>query len=145
MSDDARFDPRFDPAFQPGFDGPLAVTPPTAPDVQVAPPQSAPLRPVPVPAAPASTPAVDARDDAEHPRGLNPFVIALAAAAAVFLGVGIALLSRLREIFSGADSLVGADYPTAMVLIYAAPLLIVLGLATGVGVLFLLAVRWDRR
>ena len=138
MSDDARFDPRFDPAFQPGYDGPIA--------------ESLPARARPVAAAPEALPVVQtlvAREpepeDDPSPQRANPFLIAIGVAAIVFVGGGLYLVSRLRDLFADTQSTSAIDYTTLQVLMYAAPLVLVLGLATGVGLLFLLAVRRDRR
>lgn len=138
MSDDARFDPRFDPAFQPGYTGPLATSKPAPKPVIGDPPQ---------PLAERAAAAVFERepDDESAPRRTNPFLIALGALALLFLGGGLYLVSRLRDLFADTQSTSDFDYVTLQVLMYAAPLILVLGLATGVGVLFLLASRWDRR
>lgn len=66
-------------------------------------------------------------------------------ATLLFLGGGLYLVSRLRDLFADTQSTSAFDYTTLQVLLYGAPLVLVLGLATGVGLLFLLAVRWDRR
>lgn len=145
MSDDARFDPRFDPAFQPGYEGPLTPTSP-ARSRSASAPQALPA----VERSAVETTVVDepvAREDADDPapRRLNPFLVALGASAVVLLGVGLYLVSRLRDLFADTQSTSSFDYVTLQVLMFAAPLLLVLGLATGIGVLFLFAVRWDRR
>jgi hypothetical protein len=140
MSDDARFDPRFDPAFQPGYDGPLAEAKPVT-------------RAKPVASVPEALPAV--RDPAperepepeDEPvsRRTNPFLITLGVVAILLLGGGLYVVSRLRDLFADTQSTSDFDYVTLQVLMYAAPLVLVLGLATGIGVLFLLAARWGRR
>ena len=139
MSDDARFDPRFDPAFQPGYDGPLSSSKPVAkarPAASV--PEALPVVPLPV----SDEPAVE---DDPAPRRPNPFLIALGAVAILLLGGGLYVVSRLRDLFADTQSTSDFDYVTLQVLMYAAPLVLVLGLATGIGVLFLLAARWGRR
>lgn len=138
MSDNTRFDPRFDPAFQPGYDGPIAEAQPAKARPAAVVPEALPV--VQAPAAPEP----DAADDLA-PRRTNPFVIALAVAALLFLGGGLYLVSRLRDLFADTQSTSAFDYTTLQVLLYGAPLVLVLGLATGVGLLFLLAIRWDRR
>ncbi len=61
------------------------------------------------------------------------------------LGGGLYLVSRLRDLFADTQSSSDFDYVTLQVLMYTAPLLLVLGLATGIGVLFVFATRWERR
>ncbi|CAN5221159.1 hypothetical protein BH09ACT5_BH09ACT5_17370 [soil metagenome] len=139
MRDDARFDPRFDPAFQPGYDGPLSsAKPAVAPRPTVAAPDAlAAVQP-----AAAQEPAVE---DEPAPRRANPFLIALGALAVLLIVGGVYLVSRLRDLFATTQSSPEFDYVTLQVLVYAAPMIIVLGLATGIGVLFVLAGRRDRR
>jgi len=164
MSKEARFDPRFDPAFQPGYDESLASAQPatkrrptaTAPAPigqppawsQYSPstrstPTAAPIDPPPTAAqAPLAQPDLD---DEPAPRRANPFLIALGAVAIVLLGGGLYLVSRMRDLFADTQSSSTFDYVTIQVLMFAAPLILVLGLATGVGLLFVFAIRWDRR
>ena len=142
MSDDARFDPRFDPAFQPGYTGPLAESLPARARPTAAAPEALPAAQVPV--AREQEPLSELEDD-PAPRRTNPYVIAIGVAALVLVGGGLYLVSRLRDLFSDTQSTSAIDYTTLQVLMYAAPLVLVLGLATGVGLLFLLAVRRDRR
>lgn len=141
MSDDARFDPRFDPAFQPGYTGPLAASKP-APKILVGDPP-APL-PVQQPVQPAVVDEAD-DDDLPLPRRANPFLIVLGVIALLLVGGGLYLVSRLRDLFADTQSGSDFDYVTLQVLMYASPLIIVLGLATAIGVLFVIAVRWGRR
>ena len=141
MSDEARFDPRFDPAFQPGFEGLLASQAPAQP-------AEAPNLTVP-PAVllPAVTPdAAIARDVAEEtPAGINPFIVVLGVVALVLVGGGLFLASRLQEMFAVTQGGSTFDYVTAQLAIYSAPLMMALGAATAIGVLFLFALRWGRR
>lgn len=137
MSDDARFDPRFDPAFQPGYDGPLASSAPVARQrVAASAPEALPVVQAPV----ADGPDVD---DEPLRAGINPFLIALGAVALLLVGGGTYLVSQLSTIFLDTQSAV--DYTILQVLMYGAPIAVALGLATGVGILFLLAARWYRR
>ena len=148
MSDNVRFDPRFDPAFQPGYEGPIA---PVAPASRQRPSTAAPVALPPVapvyepvmPKTPAAT-APEIEEDAP-PRRANPFLIALGAVAAVLVGGALYLISRLRDLFADTQSSSTFDYVTLQVMLFAAPLLLVLGLATGVGLLFVFALRSDRR
>jgi hypothetical protein len=135
---DARFDPRFDPAFQPGYTGPIAEVRPPARPASVASDPVAIERSV--------TALVEtAADDDPELRRLNPFLLALGAVAIVLVGGGLYLVSRLRDLFADVQASSNVDYVTLQVLISAAPLLVALGVATGIGVLFVLATRWDRR
>lgn len=138
MSDNTRFDPRFDPAFQPGYNGPISEALPAKARPTAAVPEA-----LPVVQAPASQ--EPEHEDDPAPRRTNPFLIALAVATLLFLGGGLYLVSRLRDLFADTQSTSAFDYTTLQVLMYGAPMVLVLGLATGVGLLFLLAVRWDRR
>jgi hypothetical protein len=141
MSDGGRFDPRFDPAFQPGFEGLLASQAPTQP--------AAAQNPTVPPAAllPAVTPDAAVAPDVveETPAGINPFIVVLGVVALVLVGGGLFLASRLQEMFAVTQGGSTFDYVTVQLLIYSAPLLMTLGAATAIGVLFLLAVRWGRR
>lgn len=141
MSDDARFDPRFDPAFQPGYTGPLATSKPAAKRLISDPPQPLPARPA------VDEPRIEAEaEDEPSPHGrTNPFLIVLGAIALLLVGGGLYLVSRLRDLFADTQSGSDFDYVTLQVLMYASPLIIVLGLATGIGVLFIFAASWDRR
>ena len=139
MSDNARFDPRFDPAFQPGYAGPIASKPVVAPIQQ----------PAHVAEPPAALPAVVAasmsQETVDEPSGgVNPFLIVLGGVAVALVGGGLFLTSRLREFYLNTQSGSEFDFATGQVLIYAAALLIMLGIATAIGVLFVFAVRWRR-
>ena len=157
MSDDARFDPRFDPAFQPGYTGPITsarpatratIGDPPRPLAAAAPAAVLGTGPAPA-AAPVGTAAAsvvpdDAAYDEPLPRRANPFLIVLGAIALVLVGGGLYLVSRLRDLFADTQSGSQFDYVTLQVLMYAAPMIIVLGLATAIGVLFVLATRRGR-
>lgn len=150
MSDDGEFDPRFNPAFQRGYDGPI-------PDA------SAPARETPTPAAravasePAPLPRLEPQPEQDRdyddrfiesevagPRRVNPFLLVLGAVSALLVGGGLLLVLRLRDLFEDTQSSSSFDFVTLQVLTAAAPLVICLGLATGIGVLFVFAVRWNR-
>ena len=143
MSDDPRFDPRFDPAFQPGYTGPLAHERPA----RQRPPASAPeaLPVVTAPSVPANgDPGVS--ENFQEPRDArpNPFLIALGAVAVLLVGGGLYVLSLLKDLAADAQSS-QFDWITVQAVIFAAPLLVVLGLATGVSMLLIFAARWERR
>ena len=153
MSDD--FDPRFNPAFQRGYDGPAPE--PQVSSTRVGVPSGRTAEPVPVAmprreateiAESFSSPNIaDTRfteSEVEPARRTNPFLIALGAIAALLVGGGLFLVSRLRDLFEDTQSSSNFDFVTLQVLTATAPLLISLGLATGIGVLFVYAVRWQR-
>jgi hypothetical protein len=174
-NDEPGFDPRFDPAFQRGFGGAPAGSGPgtgrrrSAPPAQetaqgFAPPQGYPpaqpreVRSTPpligeapaTPRAVASAVVVDAADADPEEQGeprtwANPFVIALGVLAVGLVGAGLWMAQRAREPFLGTNAADQADYVTLQMLIYFAPLLVALGAATAVGVVFLLAAEWQRR
>jgi len=165
MSDDAKdFDPRFDPAFQRGYDGPTTVAParsPLVPQQRESLISKPPVARTEIPAAPVAqqvsptTPVssqqghilVEPSDeviDEPETRRFNPFLVALLAVAVLLVGGGLYLTSRLGEFYANTQSSASYDYITLQVMTIAAPMLIVLGIATGVGVLFIYAVRWGR-
>jgi len=134
MSD---FDPRFDPAFQRGYDGP-AVTPPATSDA------SAPAAPPLVRIDPQAAVAPQAELDELPPRRGNPFLVALAVIGVALAVGGLVLVFQLRTIFGDGNGNPDFDYVTLQTLMIAAPILTGLGVATGIGVLFVFAVRWGR-
>lgn len=141
MSDDARFDPRFDPAFQPGYVGPPASTP-TA---------QAPAQAAAVPSPPAALPEVvnsapqASLDDSVVVNRPNPFIIVLGVVSLLLVGGGFYFTAQLRQIYySAQQESSGFDFSTFQVLIYAIPLMISLGIATAIGIMFMLAARWSR-
>ncbi|WP_309616008.1 hypothetical protein [Salinibacterium sp.] len=140
MSDEARFDPRFDPAFQPGFEGLLESQAPVQPAMA----QNLTVPPA-VRSPPVTLDAAIARDLVEEtPAGINPFIVVLGVVALVLLGGGLFLASRLQEMFAVSQGGSTFDYVTAQLVIYSAPLMMTLGAATAIGVLFLYAVRRGR-
>ena len=134
MSD---FDPRFDPAFQRGFDG---RTRPASKQTDDAAPESPPLVRIDPDAAALADPEPE---DLLARRG-NPFLVALIALAVALTVGGLALVFQLRTIFADSTASSEFDYITLQTLTIGAPILVGLGIATGVGVLFVLAARWGR-
>lgn len=164
MTDESSsFDPRFDPAFQRGYDGPAPQAAPrrrvakrteTPPDPIGMPPVGgayvrAPLaEPRPVRATPSAEGVVeDEIVEVDAERRANPFLIVLAVVGVGIAGVGAALLANMATIFEQANS-AGPnnqyDFYYLQTIMWGAPMLVCLGIATVVGVLFVLAVRWRR-
>lgn len=157
MPDQKSFDPRFDPAFQRGFDGPVETTAAVPPAAQPArlispPPEARPERPAvaPVTAEPAlaSRWAADRLDQPEldepPARTTNPFLITLGVIAVVLIALGLYLFQSTRAAFLESQSSSSGDYITMQTVIFAAPICIALGVATGIGVLFTYAIRYRR-
>ncbi|MET0806872.1 MAG: hypothetical protein ABWX66_01885 [Lacisediminihabitans sp.] len=172
-STDSEFDPRFDPAFQPGFDPARHVAQPTAPGrspqkapaTQRAQPAQSPLTDASALAAHTPTPRVVAVDplapaqpaSSAEPittaevyaaaRRIDPYLIALWVISAVLIGAGIYSLrligDRITALTSSGD-FGGPGYYLLQAFTIGAPMLIVLGLATAVGTVFLLAARGRR-
>ena len=150
--DSADFDPRFDPAFQRGFGGgPTADAPPRAAPRSAAP---APIGLPPDASAPVAGPPVvshndetDGADDAadvDASSRVNPFLIALTAASVLLIAGGLWGVQAAREPFLQTDVAAQADYVGLQMLMEFAPMAIILGLATGLGVVFFLASGWQR-
>ncbi|MCU1440985.1 MAG: hypothetical protein JWP85_1982 [Rhodoglobus sp.] len=147
-ADDDRFDPRFDPAFQRGYDGPVPTSAPaTNAKPRVETPvqhrvseQEQPARRV------EHDDRVDEFDDADDvpARRANPFLIALGVVALALVGGGLYLISRMRDLFASTQNQADFDFVTMQVLMGLAPIIVCLGLATAIGVLFIYAVRWGR-
>ena len=174
-TNEQQFDPRFDPAFQRGFGGAPGTsgTPGSgtvaesarrgaAPVVQqLAPPTPVretpppPIGDVPVstrgPASAAPPAVLDdgfvSADAAGEPRRpwTNPFLIALAVLAVVLVAAGLWMFQAAREPFLGTDANSQADYATLTMMMDLAPLLLVLGAATAIGIVFALALEWQKR
>ena len=143
MSDDSRFDPRFDPAFQPGYTGPIAHERPGRQRPAASAPEALPV--VAVAAHPVRDESLVLQDSQEELGGRpNPFLIALGVTAILLVGGGLLLVSLLRDLAAGAQSS-EFDWITVQAATFGAPMLVVLGLAAGVGLLFLFAAGWDRR
>jgi hypothetical protein len=159
------FDPRFNPAFQPGYDPRLHGAPQpdsgsetlsadqrqneqvadALPSV-IAPPSTADLGPLVRPTLSASSRPED-EVDASPIRIREPFLIALWAVSAVFIVGGVGLLRYLTDRLNALTTSGGgdaSDYSLLRTFEIGAPLLVVLGLATATGTLFLLAARRGR-
>lgn len=156
MNDDpAQYDPRFDPAFQRGFDGATQAVPrerlhSTAAVVPVVDAQrrlsEASSAPRPGVQSESITPEREResepeRDREPEPRRANPFIIALLAVALLLVGGGLYLVSQLAQLFANPSETTQYDYITLQALTIGAPIIIGLGIATGIGVLFIYAAR----
>ena len=135
MSDDRGFDPRYDPDFQRGWDGP------TAPATREAPRAADPERMV---VAPERLPETEVPEDDEHRRRLNPFLIVLGAVSIALVVAGVWMASLVSDGFSQQGPSTQVDYAMLQVLMIGSPITVLLGVATAVGILFLLAARWGR-
>lgn len=158
MTDESpkQLDPRFDPAFQRGFDGAPPQPQRTTGYLRSNPvPVSTPARVVEVAQEPRSVAVIDdegtdelADDAAEEfaPRsGRNPFLIALAAISLILIIGGLWAVQFMRSKFLTPDISTDVDYVTMQTAITGAPIAIALGIAIGVGVMFVYAISWQRR
>jgi hypothetical protein len=169
MADDG-YDPRFDPAFQRGFDGETAFPPrqttaaPSRHDARPAPermiaPIPDELRPRPrgeQPARPQENEyrSVPPRAEFEReappelppppPLRSNPFLIAVLVLAVALIGSGVLIGSRI-DLWYDDVSPDGPGFGLLNMLQFGAPLAIILGLATVIAVLVILALRWRGR
>ena len=133
------FDPRFDPAFQPGFEAPATPAPKR---------DASPARVALEQRTEAREPLLDGDDDTlvEAPsRRPNPFLIALGAISVALIAGGLGAVQSVRGIFTTENISVDLDYISLNMLIFAAPLAIALGVATGIGVIFIYAIDYKRR
>ncbi|MEP6479965.1 MAG: hypothetical protein ABJB03_11270 [Rhodoglobus sp.] len=148
MPDQTSFDPRFDPAFQRGFDGPVTAAPPVASPARVSAPPPARVSAPPTAERPERpvVPVVERAEVFEEPpaRTTNPFLITLGVLAVVLIALGLYLFQSTRTAFLESQSSSSGDYITMQTVIFAAPLCIALGVATGIGVLFIYAIRFRR-
>lgn len=139
-----RFDPRFNPAFQPGYDPSVHARLPVVPHRASVPELiEHPLPPDPVPDG--EPPAGVAGGPGEHlpvARRFDPYLAGLWALSLMFIAAG---LLTIRYIANRMDRLSASgsafDYNLVLVYTIAAPLLVILGLATATATLFLLASR----
>ncbi|WP_291052644.1 hypothetical protein [Herbiconiux sp.] len=134
-SSDRGFDSRFDVAFQPGFDDRPAASEEFDPFGLSVPDRDDPR-------------LFDGEQNGEEPlqapvRYIDRFLIAIWVAGAVFVVFGIAGMAYGARSYYGTEG-GGPDY-FSIVAMQFSPWLIVLGLGTLVGSIFLLASRSDRR
>lgn len=142
-----RFDPRFNPAFQPGFDPSQHARPPTAANRASAPELiEHPLPPDPEgPVLDGESPAEVAGNLGEHlplARRFDPYLAGLWALSLLFMAAGLLTIRYIADRMDGLTASGTAfDYNLVLVYTIAAPLLVILGLATATATLFLLASR----
>jgi hypothetical protein len=152
MSNDAPpgFDPRFDPAFQRGFEGPV----PGAPPAKVPRSQPAVVRADESEKAAAEAALTAASDplridrpftDDAKTRRVNPFLVVLGGLSVALIGGGLWAAQFARESFLTVNLSTDIDYVTLQMVIIFAPTAVALGIATALGLLFILARRWQRR
>jgi uncharacterized membrane protein YidH (DUF202 family) len=76
----------------------------------------------------------------------NPFIVALCVIAIALLVAGIAIFARTSQAFNDPGNVRSqGDYESLSTTLAAAPMLVLLGVATAIGVLFVFAVRWRSR
>jgi len=144
-----RFDPRFNPAFQPGYD-------PSAHAQAHARPSAEPKRtgvpelvehPIPMvdsEPAPSRTVHNDPREDQQVFRRFDPYLAGLWALSIAFVAAGLLIVRYIADRMERLNTTAGTtafDYNLVLVYTIAAPLLVILGLATATATLFLLASR----
>ncbi|WP_382305835.1 hypothetical protein [Herbiconiux sp. UC225_62] len=129
-TDDREFDSRFDAAFQPGFDDSIGIGFAEVGRGVESEPLTGPLEGSP---APRARPLVDR------------FVIALWAIGAGLLVFGVVGVTNAMVRFSSSSYGPTPDYIVGVVLAQLAPWLVAIGLATLIGTIFLLAIRWEHR
>ena len=148
MSDSSRngshFDPRFDPAFQPGYDPKADARADHHEQVRVHGSDDADTSGI----VPHTEAPQESRDSDERwpaaLRRLNPFLIAIWALSVLFIAAGLYLLRYMGDRLESLNAAGGgssADYFVLNSYATGAPMLVVLGLASATGSLFLLAQR----
>lgn len=140
MSNDS-FDPRFDPAFQPGFEGS------TAPAKTKAPRSSNPAKAA-LEAARAEVHIESTGDDEAETSTrakANPFLVALTVISVALIAGGLGTSQWIRSLFLEDDIRLDLDFFSLDTLKIAAPLAVALGIAIGAGVLFVYAIRWNKK
>jgi hypothetical protein len=141
------FDPRFDPAFQPGFDPgqhPAGRRTPRPASPETISPA---LLPEPIAVPDLDETSAAPTDEAIASGRPEPLLVTLWIVSAVFVAAGIYGLRLIGDRVSSLTSsggFGGADYYLLQAYTFGAPMLIVLGLATATGTLFLIASRRAR-
>lgn len=140
-----RFDPRFNPAFQPGYDPSVHARPSAEPERTGVPELvEHPIAVVELEPAPSRAVHNDPREDQPVSRRFDPYLVGLWALSLVFVGVGLLTVRYIADRMDRLNTTAGTtafDYNLVLVYTIAAPLLVILGLATATATLFLLASR----
>ena len=140
-----RFDPRFNPAFQPGYDPSVHARPSAEPERTGVPELvEHPIAVVEFEPAPSRAVHNDPREDQPVSRRFDPYLVGLWALSLVFVGVGLLTVRYIADRMDRLNTTAGTtafDYNLVLVYTIAAPLLVILGLATATATLFLLASR----
>ena len=140
-----RFDPRFNPAFQPGYDPSVHARPSAEPERTGVPELvEHPVTVVDFEPAPSGAVHNDSREDQPVSRRFDAYLVGLWALSLVFVGVGLLTVRYIADRMDRLNTTAGTtafDYNLVLVYTIAAPLLVILGLATATATLFLLASR----
>jgi hypothetical protein len=134
--DKSEFDPRFDAVFQPGYETASAAASPKS--QRSTNPAEAALRS-------ATTGERAIVVDGVPERGRNPFLIALVAIGIGLIVAGIAAIRSLAAAFEDLTAQGGIDYFSLDALRVIGPMLVTLGSATLIGVVFMKAIQWNGR
>ena len=133
------FDPRFDPAFQPGFEAEAAKPK----KVRSSNPAKAALESA---RTDVVAPAVEEDDVETAPRAkANPFLVALTVISVALIAGGFGTSQWIHSLFQDDDIRLDLDFFSLDTLKIAAPLAVALGIAIGAGVLFVYAIRWNKK
>ena len=145
ISSSGRFDPRFNPAFQPGYDPTVHAGPSVEPERSAVPELVE--HPMPVRDAepsPFRTVHPDQEGEQPAPRRFDPYLVGLWALSLAFVAAGLLTVRYIADRMDRLNTTAGTtafDYNLVLVYTIAAPLLVILGLATATATLFLLASR----
>ena len=107
---------------------------------------SAPIAAPPTPSAISSDQErADVAADADRPAHKNPFLIALGVLSVALVAVGVWGVQLARQPFLETNLATNIDFVGLQILQMLAPVAIGLGVATAIGILFVLAVGWQKR
>ena len=87
----------------------------------------------------------DAAAPEDRPSRPNPFLIALGVVSVALVAAGVWAIQAAREPFLATDAASNVDYVGLQILQILAPVSIALGVATAIGIVFVLAVGWQKR